>query len=57
MHRTIDPVALPTATVRGWLRIEGAAAFAAGLALYGWSGGPGLPALPLPLLPDASAIG
>jgi len=48
---------VPTGTVRGWLRLEGAAAFIAGLALYGWLGGPWLVVLPLLLLPDASAIG
>ena len=48
---------LPTATVRGWLRLEGAAAFAAGLALYGWLGGPWLLVIPLLLLPDLSAVG
>jgi hypothetical protein len=57
MHGTIDQVALPTATVRGWLRIEGAAAFAAGLALYGWLGGPWLLVIPFLLLPDISAVG
>jgi hypothetical protein len=56
-HRTIDQVALPVTTVRGWLRIEGAAAFVAGLALYGWLGGPWLLVLPLLLLPDVSAVG
>lgn len=45
------------ATVRGWLRLEGGAAFVAGLALYGWLGGPWLIVLPLLLLPDISAIG
>ncbi len=44
-------------SVRGWLRIEGAAAFAAGLALYGWLGGPWLLVIPLLLVPDASAAG
>jgi len=57
MQRTIDDVALPTTTVRGWLRLEGAAAFAAGLALYGWLGGPWLLVIPFLLLPDISAIG
>jgi Domain of unknown function (DUF4260) len=57
MHGTIDQVTLPTATVRGWLRLEGAAAFVAGIALYGWLGGPWLLVLPLLLLPDVSAIG
>ena len=50
-------VAIPAATVRGWLRLEGAAAFAAGLALYGWLGGPWLVVLPLLLVPDLSAVG
>ena len=44
-------------TVRGWLRLEGAAAFIAALALYGWLGGPWLFVLPLLLLPDLSAVG
>jgi hypothetical protein len=44
-------------TVRGWLRLEGAAAFAAGLALYGWLGGAWLVVLPLLLVPDLSVIG
>ena len=43
--------------MRGWLRLEGAAAFAAGLALYGWLGGPWLLVIPLLLLPDLSAVG
>ena len=43
--------------MRGWLRLEGAAAFVAGLALYGWLGGPWLLVIPLLLLPDLSAIG
>jgi len=49
--------AVPAATVRGWLRLEGAAAFIAGLALFGWLGAPWLLLLPLLLLPDLSAIG
>ena len=53
----IESTTLPTATVRGWLRLEGAAAFAAGLALYGWLGGPWLLAIPFLLLPDLSAVG
>ena len=44
-------------SVRTWLRLEGAAAFIAGLALYLWLGGPWLLLLPLLLLPDASAVG
>jgi hypothetical protein len=57
MHGTIDHVTFPAATVRGWLRLEGVAAFAAGLALYGWLGGPWLLVLPLLLVPDLSAVG
>jgi hypothetical protein len=56
-YQTRAQVAVPAATVRGWLRLEGAAAFVAGLALYGWLGGPWLIVLPLLLLPDVSAIG
>lgn len=43
--------------VRSWLRLEGVAAFVAGLAIFGASGGPWLLAVPLLLLPDVSAIG
>jgi Domain of unknown function (DUF4260) len=43
--------------VRTWLRLEGLAAFAAGLALFGASGGNWLLVVPLLLLPDISAIG
>ncbi len=58
MAGTIDATALPaTASVRGWLRIEGAAAFVAGLALYGWLGAPWLAVVPLLLVPDVSMIG
>jgi hypothetical protein len=54
---TIDQAAIASPSVRGWLRLEGAAAFAAGLALYGWLGGPWLLVIPLLLLPDLSAVG
>lgn len=43
--------------MRGWLRIEGVAAFVAGLALYGWLGAPWLLVIPLLLLPDISMVG
>jgi hypothetical protein len=43
--------------VRTWLRLEGLAAFAAGLALYGSFGGNWLLVIPLLLLPDVSAAG
>src|SRR5262245_51458035 len=45
------------AAVRAWLRLEGAAAFAAGLALFAATGGNWLFLIPLLLLPDVSAIG
>ncbi|MGZ3383144.1 MAG: DUF4260 domain-containing protein [Isosphaeraceae bacterium] len=58
------PVVTPTAAagmttgaVRAWLRLEGFAAFAAGLALFGASGGNWLFIVPLLLLPDISAVG
>jgi hypothetical protein len=56
-YTTPDATVAPTISVRGWLRLEGLAAFIAGLALYGWLGGPWLLVLPLLLLPDISAIG
>jgi hypothetical protein len=43
--------------VRTWLRIEAAAAFIAGLALYGWLGAPWLLVIPFLLVPDLSMIG
>lgn len=43
--------------VRAWLRLEGLAAFAAGLALYGSFGGNWLLVIPLLLLTDVSAAG
>jgi len=54
---TSDQAAFAGPSVRGWLRLEGAAAFAAGLALYGWLGGPWPLVIPLLLLPDLSAVG
>ena len=56
-YQTPAQVAVPAATVRGWLRLEGAAAFVAGSRCIGWLGGPWLLVLPLLLLPDLSAIG
>lgn len=55
--RTDAQVDVAPTSVRGWLRLEGAAAFIAGLALYGWLGGSWLLVLPLLLVPDVSAIG
>ena len=43
--------------VRSWLRLEGLAAFGAGLVLYSISGGDWLWAIPALLLPDISAAG
>ena len=43
--------------VRWWLRLEGLAAFGAGLAYFGAGGGNWLFIIPLILLPDASAAG
>ena len=43
--------------VRAWLRLEGLAAFAAGLAVFGASGGNWLFIVPMLLVPDVSAVG
>ena len=43
--------------MRGWLRAEAVAAFLAGLALYGWLGGPWIAVVPLLLVPDISMGG
>jgi hypothetical protein len=43
--------------VRTWLRLEGLAAFGAGLVLFGASGSNWLLVVPLILLPDISAVG
>ena|SRR5829696_3822001 len=48
---------MTTGAVRTWLRLEGLAAFAAGLVLFGVSGGNWLFLVPLILLPDVSAAG
>ena len=56
-YRVDGQVGVLATTVRGWLRLEGVAAFVAGLAMYGWLGGPWLIVLPLLLVPDLSAIG
>ena len=56
-YQATSELAVTAATVRGWLRLEGAAAFVAGLVLYGWLGGSWLVVLPLLLVPDLSAIG
>src|SRR5262245_45866381 len=48
---------MTTGAVRTWLRLEGLAAFAIGLVLFGLSGGNWPFLIPLILLPDISAIG
>ena len=48
---------MTTGAVRTWLRLEGLAAFAFGVALFGASGGNWLLLIPLLLLPDISAVG
>ena len=60
----LDPATRQTGTpgmtegaVRTWLRLEGLAAFGAGLALFGMTGGNWLFLVPLILIPDVSAIG
>jgi uncharacterized protein DUF4260 len=56
---TADPgvPGMTNGAVRTWLRLEGLAAFAAGLALFGATGGNWLLVVPLLLLPDVSAAG
>ena len=56
-YRTDSDIGMAAPSVRGWLRLEGAAAFVAGLVLYGWLGGPWLAVIPFLLVPDLSAIG
>lgn len=51
------PAEVATASTRAWLRVEGIAAFVAGLAVFGGMGGPWLLVVPLLLLPDVSMIG
>ena len=63
-HSRIGPAVTPersagmtTGAGRAWLRLEGVAAFAAGLGLFGASGGNWLLVVPLILLVDVSAVG
>ncbi len=56
LHQPTTLEVAPPST-RTWLRIEGVAAFAAGVAIFGAAGGPWLLLLPLLLLPDLSMIG
>lgn len=43
--------------IRSWLRLEGVAAFVAGLAIFGVVDGPWLLLIPFLLLPDLSMVG
>jgi hypothetical protein len=54
---TAGTAGMTAGAVRTWLRLEGLAAFGAGLALFGASGGNWLFIIPLILLPDISAVG
>jgi hypothetical protein len=57
-HRAAPPAGgVVTGQPRRWLRLEGAAALAAGVGLYLQSGGHGLALLPLLLLVDVSMLG
>ena len=51
------PAGMTLGAVRTWLRLEGLAAFGAGIALYAVSGGEWLFLIPLLLFPDISAAG
>lgn len=55
----LQPVVTDVAprSTRTWLRIEGLAAFVAGLAIFVALGGPWLLAIPLLLVPDVSMVG
>jgi hypothetical protein len=55
-EQSLEP-GMTTGVVRTWLRMEGVAAFAAGIVLYALNGGEWLLIIPLLLLPDLSAIG
>jgi hypothetical protein len=59
MNDVAAPASPPTIhpTVRSWLRLEGLAAFLAGLAIYGANGGPWLLVIPFLLVPDVSMLG
>ena len=57
MSTGVDVPGMTRGAVRTWLRLEGLAAFGAGLALFGATGGNWLFVVPLLLLPDVSAVG
>jgi hypothetical protein len=51
------PTQVAPVSTRTWLRLEGVAAFAAGLAIFGALDGPWLAVIPLLLVPDVSMAG
>lgn len=55
IQSTVSEVAPPS--MQAWLRIEGLAAFVAGLIVFVALGGPWLLAIPLLLVPDVSMVG
>lgn len=55
IQSTVGEVAPPS--MQAWLRIEGLAAFVAGLIVFVALGGPWLLAIPLLLVPDVSMVG
>lgn len=63
MLSTTQPISQPAVgevappSIRTWLRIEGLAAFGAGLAIFVSLGGPWPLAIPLLLVPDVSMVG
>src|SRR3954451_7512688 len=57
LQRAAPADGMVTGAVRSWLRLEGAAAFAAGLGVFGMTGGNWLFVIPLLLVPDVSALG
>lgn len=57
VSNTLPIDGMTTGAVRSWLRLEGLAAFGAGLVLFGLNGGAWLLLVPLLLLPDLSAAG
>jgi len=50
-------ISMGVGSTRRWLRLEGVAAFVAGLVVFGVSGGPWILVVPLLLLPDLSMVG
>jgi hypothetical protein len=55
--RSVPSAGAVRGSIRSWLRLEGLAAFAMGLVLFGSTGGSWLLVVPLLLLPDVSVAG